>query len=423
MPITKLPGVYYKEKVTYELTGEGSKIPVFIGKTGNTETGNYKVDGTNILKFSNKIDALKPVTGTDVTNNGNVQKWNTITGIGPVSDENVLAKVINEFYDEAKLTQSSDIGVPYIYVVDIGDGTNYEAWNTALREVKALYDAPVEIYVGLDKCTSKKVYNPDGTVKKDTEGNPVTEPVTFSQLIISACDAISEATEELNLRYGFTYKSNATDDELKQLTTNLINQYPSDDIQRLSRIGLVVEELFGKTIARICCTPNNTEPGYYAYRSISPDTFTRRVKEDALALQQNGIIFNRDEYINGNKYPKLNLCVSVAFANSLNRPADSLFHARFNADDLLREVFEACYSQVKANESETNIAYLQTRINKIVNDRVAAEEMVKFNDRTEEGTRLIVNPSDNDPYSLIVTGQIQPVKCTIAIEVEATVKL
>ena len=31
MPITKLPGVYYDENVTYELTGEGSKIPVIIG--------------------------------------------------------------------------------------------------------------------------------------------------------------------------------------------------------------------------------------------------------------------------------------------------------------------------------------------------------------------------------------------------------
>ena len=98
-----------------------------------------------------------------------------------------------------------------------------------------------------------------------------------------------------------------------------------------------------------------------------------------LALQNAGIIFNRDEHINGNVYPKINLCVSSAFASN-PRPADAMFHARFNADDLLREVFEACYSQIKANESATNIAYLQTRINKIVNDRVSSEEMIQYDE-------------------------------------------
>ena len=53
MPILKRPGVYYNEDVTYELVGEGSKIPVFIGVSGNTETTGYKVDGTQINKYTN----------------------------------------------------------------------------------------------------------------------------------------------------------------------------------------------------------------------------------------------------------------------------------------------------------------------------------------------------------------------------------
>ena len=123
-----------------------------------------------------------------------------------------------------------------------------------------------------------------------------------------------------------------------------------------------------------------------------------------------------------NIYPKMNLCVATSFA-ATTRPADALFHARFNADSLLRDVFEACYSQIKANESASNLAYLQTRINKLVNDKVSAEEMVEYDERTEAGTKLIATESDSDPYSIIIKGQIQPIKCTIAIEVEATVKL
>ena len=104
-------------------------------------------------------------------------------------------------------------------------------------------------------------------------------------------------------------------------------------------------------------------------------------------------------------------------------PADALFHARFNADDLLREVFGACYKQIKANESATNLAYLQTRINKIVNDRVNAEELIKWDEKTGEGTKLIASIPDNDKWSIIINGQIQSVRSTQHIDVEATLRI
>ena len=189
---------------------------------------------------------------------------------------------------------------------------------------------------------------------------------------------------------------------------------------RYSRVGICEPLLFGKTIARICCTPNNTEPGYYTYRSVETGTFNKRTKAEMLDLQNAGIIFNNDEHINDKIYPKINLCVSTSFARN-PRPADSMFHARFNADSLLRDVFEACYNQIKANESATNIAYLQTRVNKLVNDRVVSEEMVKYNEKTGKGTKLIVTATEDDPYRLVVSGQIHPIKCTIAILINATV--
>lgn len=384
MPINKLPGVYYDENVTYELTGDGSKIPVIIGATGNApENGStYKIDGTVIRKYTSWEEVNKEITAE----NPGIGVWSEGT-------TNKLSQFLYEFFEEAKLKVNSDIGVPYIYVIDVGAGTAKQSWLNALDLAKTKLDAGIEVYVGADSISS----------------------YTLKEFIDGAYTAIHNGTKDLDLRCAFTTKYGATDDQLIALTNESTgNQY--------SRIGICEPHLFGKTIARICCTPANTEPGFYEYRSVNPGEFKERSKEKMLQLQNAGIIFNRDEHINSNIYPKMNLCVATSFAKT-QRPADALFHARFNADSLLREVFEACYSQIKANESATNLAYLQTRINKIVNDKVSAEEMIKWDDKTEQGTKLIANESDADPYSIIITGQMQPVKCTVAIEVEATVKI
>ena len=241
--------------------------------------------------------------------------------------------------------------------------------------------------------------------------------VSIPAFLNGAYTELERESHELDLRYGFTTKLNASSDaDLIALTNETTGI-------RKSRIGICEPLLFGKSIARICCTPSNTEPGYLVYRSVEPGDFKRRSREEATALQNAGIIFNRDEHITNNIYPRMNLCVATSFASTQKRPADALFHARFNADALLREIFEDCYSQIKANESTTNIAYLQTRINKRVNDKVSAEEMVKYNERTGVGTKLVANASDSNPYSVVITGQIQPVKCTIAIDVQATIKV
>ena len=72
MPIKRLPGVYYDENVTYELTGEGSKIPIFIGTTGHTDT----------YSFTSYSDENKTTTwgrGT-VAKTGNVNELIQISG-------------------------------------------------------------------------------------------------------------------------------------------------------------------------------------------------------------------------------------------------------------------------------------------------------------------------------------------------------
>ena len=426
MQIDRLPGLYYKENVTYELSGVGSKIPIFIGVTGNTGTETHKVDGTGVLKYTKKAQVFDSVA------NG---------GIGKYYDEdeailnanNKLAKVIYDFYDEARLINSGDIGVPYIYVIDIGTGANYEHWKNALKTAKSLRDASVEVYVGasITGTTTKSVVLPCSVDEQAVKLIDFMNIVENGLTPVSTDDyddyGLRGCASNLDLRYAFTSFESATLDTKGNPTT-----YKDDDVLlknlttasgsniSYSRIGVIEPLLFGKTIARICCTPNNTEPGYYTYRSVEPGVFHTRTKAEMLELQNAGIIFNSDEHINDKVYPKINLCVSSSFSEN-PRPADSMFHARFNADALLRDVFESCYSQIKANESATNIAYLQTRVNKLVNDRVVSEEMVKWNDKTGLGTKLIVTNSDEDPYRLVVSGQIHPIKCTIAILINATV--
>ena len=382
MPITKIPGVYYNEEVDYELTGAGSKIAVFIGTTGNTGTNTYKVDGTVIRKYTGWSDVNKATTADE-------------PGIGVYTDStsNLLLKTLKDFFEEAKLKKNTDIGVPYIYVIDVGAGTSKDAWLTALTTAKTKSDVTVEVYVGAEAITDNNY--------------------SLIDFLNAAEASIREETHDLDLRNAFTTKQSATDAQLIALTNE------STGIQK-SRIGIIEPLLFGKTIARICCTPYNIEPGYLEYRTVEPGTFISRTKDEELALQNAGIIFNHDEVINEKKYCKINLCVATSFAKT-NKPADSLFHARFNADNLLRRVFEALYPQIKANESATNIVKCQTRVDAIIDEEVRLENMIPYNSDTEEGTRLVLHESDSAPYDMVAVGPIQPINCTQAIDVQARI--
>lgn len=134
MPITKLPGVYYDENVDYELVGDGSKIPVFIGYTGNEATDDYKTDGSNIQRFVHWKDVNKAV------DNGGI-------GVYEEGTKNLLLKTLQEFFEEAKMNTSADIGVPYIYVIDLGKAEDKNAWVNAFSNAKVKAESTLEVYV------------------------------------------------------------------------------------------------------------------------------------------------------------------------------------------------------------------------------------------------------------------------------------
>ena len=381
MALSKIPGVYYDETVEYQTTGSGGKIPVFIGVTGNSATTGYAVDGTQINKFAKWEDVNRTIA------NGGIGVWTEGT-------TNTLLDVIKDFFEEAEIKSTDDLGIPYIYVIDVGAGTSKDVWLTALTTAKTKPDAIIEAYVGAEAIT-------------DTG-------YTLPNFIAAAEASIKTESANLNIRTGFTTKFGATDAQLIALNPN-----PGGILK--SRIGIIEPTKFGTIFARICTTPYWLEPGYLEFRSINSGTFAARTRAEELALQEAGIIFGHDEIVSSLNVCRINLSVSTAFALD-PRPSDAVFHARFNADNLLRRVFEAVFYQVKANESNTKIVTNQTRVDTVIDEEVEAERMIAYDQTTGDGTRLILEESTEEAYDMELVGQIQPINATGPILVRAKIK-
>ena len=379
MALTKIPGLYYDETAEYPTARTGGKIPVFIGVTGNSATTGYAVDGTQINEFNSWEEVNRTIA------NG---------GIGTDTSTNKLLAVLKDFFEEAEVRSTDDLGIPRVYVVDVGAGTSKDVWLAALTTAKTKPDAIIELYIGAEAITDTGYNLPD--------------------FIAAAEASIQSECANLNLRTGFTTKEGATDAQLIALN-------PTSGGILKSRIGIIEPLKIGKQFARICTTPYYIEPGYLEFRTIKPGTFNARTKAEELALQNAGIIFGHDEKVNDLTLCRINLSTSTAFAAN-PRPADSLFHARFNADNLLRRVFEAVYPQVKANESATNIITSQTRVDAVIDEEVEAGRMIAFDNSTGDGTRLILAESTSQAYDMELVGQIQPINCTGPIVVKSKIK-
>ena len=377
--VEKRSGVYFSETTEYELEGNGGKIPIFIGKTGNTAATGYKVDGTQILKFKHYSEACRTIA------NG---------GIGTNTETNPLLAVLKDFFEEAEPKSAEDIGIPYIYVIDVGAGTAKNAWLSALTTAKTKPDAIVEAYYGAENISDNGY--------------------SLSDFINAAYASISTETANLNLRTGFTTKADATDAQLIALN-------PSSGGILKSRIGIVEPDKFGKHVAMLCCAPYYIEPGFLEYRTVKVGEFKARTDAEITALQAAGIIFGADEVVSDLAVARMNLAVSTAYG-ATPRPADAEFHARFNADHLLREVFKAVFSQVKANETVTYIVKAQTKVDAVIDAEVEAERMIPYNSENGQGTKLTLVESDSDPYDMELVGQIQGINCTHTIDVRITIK-
>lgn len=373
----KRPGVYFDGTTDVEVVGTGAKIPVIIGKTGNSAATGYPVDGTNIQTFRNFDECNRSIA------NG---------GIGTDTSTNPVLAFLEEFFEEAEPKTNEDLGVPFVYVIDLGAGTTKADWLTALTNAKKLNRATVEVPIGCDNITD----------------------YTLSAFIAGAMASIDTETSNLNLRTLFFTKPSATDAQLIALN-------PSSGGILNSRCFLCEPLLFGKTVARFCTTPYWVEPGFLEYRTVTPGTFKERTNAEIEALQAAGVVINTDEVVDTDVYCRINLSVSTAYA-ATHRPADAVGHCRFNADNLLREIFKAVYPQVKDNEVESKIAKSQTRVDAIIDKEVDAEKIIGYNSDTGEGTKLTLVESDQEPYDMELIGDILCVNSTHAINVKARIR-
>lgn len=348
--------------------GDGAEIPVIIGITGNS------TPATGILKFKNYTAAAKTVA------NG---------GIGTDPTTNPVLQFLKDFFEENIKKESDDLAVPYVYVIDLGTGKtsgqsptlDATAWTAAMASAKIKRDAQAEVYVGFQKT--------------DTAANII--PIMESALESIRTDAVKG-----NPRIAYYSVDGMSMTELAALTDSESAKYIQDP--RLALIGPFSE--FGITCARIFTTHYSEEPGYEQYRSVSVGTFTERTDTEEDTIQNNGIIFNRDEKPGKNVYPKICLAVSTAFAkNPDNRPNDCLLHARRNVDQLIRDAFDVLYPQIKRNETEVNLSYCQADIDTLVSEKKEKGYMM-------EGTYIDVKESESNPYDLEAEGVAVPVNAT-----------
>lgn len=363
--ITETPKVrYYEGDSNPGLSGEGAQIPIFIGITGNTSPTQ------GIQKFKSYTAAKKSVA------NG---------GIGTDPATNPLLACLEDFFLEGRKNESEDIGIPYVYVIDLGNTTvaNVAPWTAAMELAKSKREVTAEVYVGFKQADDK---------------------AKMLGILKSAITSIKQDNEYGNPRIAYYTVANATDEQLMAYTDDEQEVFVQD-----SRLALCEPKYFGRILAKIMTTPFYEEPGYTDFRSISPGEFNNRTPTLENEMQAAGIIFIKDELAGSEIHPRINLAVSTAFAASMDtRAADCLLHARRNVDQLIREVYVALYHQIKRNETETNIIYCQTDVDVIVNKYLDNGWMM-------DGTSIQVIEANNNPYRLLAEGVSVPVNSTLFI--------
>lgn len=363
--ITETPKVrYYEGDSNPGLSGEGAQIPIFIGITGN----NSPTPG--IQKFKSYTAAKRTVA------NG---------GIGTDTSTNPLLAVLEDFFIEGRKNESEDIGIPYVYVIDLGKATvtTTTPWTDAMALAKSKREISAEIYVGFKQADEK---------------------AKVIAILNAALTSIKTDNEYGNPRIAYYTITDATDAQLMTYTDDEQEQYIQD-----SRLALSEPKYFGRILAKIMTTPYYEEPGYTDFRSIKPGEFNNRTPSIENDLQSAGIIFIKDELAGSEIHPRINLAVSTAFAASQDsRANDSLLHARRNVDQLIREVYVSLYHQIKRNETETNIIFCQTDVDVIVNKYLDAGHMM-------DGTAVDIVESDSNPYRLLANGAAVPVNSTLFI--------
>lgn len=457
MSFNKLGGIYYTETNEVTKIDYGGSIPCFIGRTVNpaylkAQDGEYET-----LKASaeegRKINQLQQFTNFEQVNktvaNGGLGDYET------EKDNNPLLKFIHDFCEETKMMTEEYVACPYFYVVDLGVADNITTWIQSVETPKIKREIDYEVYIGWDTTVTTTVgANPTTTVTSKTvkDGNKDADFVSFILAVNydmqvnratigdfrKAFYTISKINEETKKYEDDTfYKDSANyltlDNELASLTKCLVTDNdPTIDNNAIvsgttnsvskSRIYICEPLHFGQTVGRLSTTPYDMEPGYYAYNTLTIDDIILRRPSEQLQLQIAGVIFNHLEETSSEEYIKISRTQAVS-SRLIQHPSDSLYQARNLVDYLVTKLFDVCYPQLKNKETETNIEYLQTQVNKVINDGIADGDFIApysvGNER--KGTFMSVQESIEDAYDIELVGMIQPVNCTYSIHIIAQI--
>ena len=371
--ITENPKIkLYEEDSTALNRGTGGQIPIFVSPTKNSTAL------TDIATYSKYDDANKLVSAG---------------GIG-TDDTNILLPILKDFFEESLKINNDDLGVSHVHVKDLGTAVPGTAtpWTSAITEIKKKDDAQVEAYI-FEKPS-------------DADDDAVTALIkSIVGIMTNVATELKKEAGKGRIRIAYFTCLGLTETESKEFT-KLTN-----DVKILeSRVYLLSPEGFGKTLARICTTPYPDEPGYYAYRTVTPGTFDERTDDEEESLREAGIVFNHDEKTSSHTYPKINLCVATSYAKGeADRPLDSLLYVRRNVDQLVREAVDIVYQQLKRRETAGYLSDTQADLNLLVHEKVEAGYMKK-------DTTITVVEDENAPEKLTLITNAYPVNITGLIE-------
>lgn len=483
MVFNKLGGIYYDE--TYEVSklDYGGSIPCFIGRTINLDylyaEEQKKPEGETKRtreQIKTEVEANRKLNQLILFNNFTQANRNTLDADGKMEglgdyetekEQNPLLKFVHDFCEETKMMTEEYVACPYFYVIDLGCADTLPTWINATEVAKTKREIDFEVYIGFDNVMDKSTtpstvasyesfilaVNYDlvmnrqvvGDFRKafytlnriDSETKKYQDDTYYKnnykdkingELIIKGTDSdikqlakditgMNNTTNGRNNVYDSYFTKNADSDEYLGTITNL-----STNTISKSRTYICEPLHFGHTVGRISITPYDMEPGYYEYNTLTIDDIILRKPNEQLQLQMAGVIFNHLEETSVEEYVKINRTQSVS-SNLTSHPPDSLFQARNLCDELLTRIFDTCYPQLKNKETETNLGYLQTQINKVVNDAIVDGDFIGpytvGNER--KGTLMSVQESMEDAYDIELVGMLQPVNCTYTIHIVAKI--
>lgn len=353
------------------VNGEGAVIPLIIGQTGNT----VEADNIQIKRYRN-IEQV----GSSIENGG----------IGN-AETNMTYQFCKKFLKETKKVYSDDIGLPFIYVIDMGsiDFTNGDAWAEAFNVAMTQQDVGEINIVGFKKEDKTK------SITDDEIATIVGIMSSLNEIMVND----SKKGRPKNALFTVEY---STDEDMMKITDDSKTTF----IQK-SRIWPCVSDFYPEMCARFCLTPYDGEPGFYDFRSVSAEDVIIRTDNQEELLQNAGINFIRVEMEGNIEHAKLCLGVSSAMARA-ERPADALPHFRRNTDHLLRRIHFAGYPQLKRNELKVNFKMLQSDVDDIVDEEIRKGAMQK-------GTKAIVSESPSSVPKLHIKTISKPVNSTLYI--------